>query len=83
MGIWQRTGGHLRGPWYAAQNITECLNHDASYQFVKISISSTGDVITFNYFNGHTVEEVTEEKYEACEVSILQFFFGFSQGIVK
>ena len=41
---------------------------------LKFPISSTGDVITFNYFNGHTVEEVTEEKYEACEVSILQFF---------
>ena len=50
---------------------------------LKFPISSTGDVITFNYFNGHTVEEVTEEKYEACEVSILQFFFGFSQGILK
>ena len=56
------------------------MHHTSLLEF---PISSTGDVITFNYFNGHTVEEVTEEKYEACEVSILQFFFGFSQGIVK
>lgn len=48
---------------------------------LKFPISSTGDVITFNYFNGHTVEEVTEEKYEACEVSILQFFLDLVRGL--
>ena len=51
------------------------------HNYWKLRITSSGDVIRFNYLNGHTVEEVTEEKYEACEVSILQFFLDLVRGL--
>ena len=53
------------------------LMHNDKYCKMRMTINilsvNVGDTVTFNYSSGHNVEEVTQEAFDSCTVSITHY----------